>query len=74
MFEQQSKMPTRKVWGASTMAAVATLLTFLAKRYLDLEVDADIQAAIVVVLTAVAAYFIPPAENDGIKDRQPNKA
>jgi len=47
MFKQQSPFPTRKVWGATTMAALA-----------------------VIVLTALAAYFIPPAEIDGIRSTQ----
>jgi len=70
MFKQQSPFPTRKVWGATTMAALATLLAALSKRFLGFELDADLQAALVIVLTALAAYFIPPAEIDGIRSTQ----
>lgn len=71
MVRQQNATPTRKVTAVAAVNALALIVAYLLRNYAEVEIGADMQAAIATVLTGLVGYYTPPGSGDGITQDPP---
>ena len=59
-----SALPVRKVAAGGAAGAVTTIIVWILSAAFKIDIPPEIAAAITVVLSFAAGYFIPPAAND----------
>ena len=66
MAKMQSLQPARKVWVGSLAGAVTTIVVWAIEGLGKTTVPGAVAVAITTVISAVASYWVRPAETDGI--------
>lgn len=67
MARTATQYPIRKVSVGTLAAALTALLSYLLNTYILPEpLPAEITQALMVIIGAVLAYLVPPAEQDGV--------
>jgi hypothetical protein len=66
MAQMISPLPARKVVASSLGSAVATFVLWLAETRLGLQMPPPVQAAVILIVTFVTGYLVPPAARDQI--------
>ncbi len=70
-LKQGSLLPTNKVTFGSLSAFATAGIILLARKYLGLEVDADLALYLVASVASLVAYFVPPSLRDHLVPKQP---
>jgi len=65
-FKMTTGAPAKKVTFAAVAAAIATLLVSLIEKATGDALAGDARTAIVTIVTFLAGYYTPPAENDTV--------
>lgn len=71
-LKQLSWLPTNKVTFGSLSSIASAAVILLARKYLGLDVDADLASFIVVGVGSLVAYYVPPSIRDHLVPKQPD--
>ena len=68
-MKQANSAPIRKVTAAGIAGVLVTIILWLLSAFApELEIPEEVAAALTTVIAFIVAYFVPPAESDGIEE------